>query len=360
MKKFLSSLFYKFLIMFRSFLILCAIIETSLLACLAQGFCPSLTLNPIEITAIRLTPRPEYVDLDFFLEFIAKKLNIVPTVDALVDAKIIQPSKKDFLAEHSSLSRAIIWRVIFPVYDLYPYPATFYPEFNLNSKYLCQIYLDSCATAFAYDLVTPSDSIYQYMPSAEFDRLIAFLETSPDLPEPSAPTNCPLINLNAYWTSETYLGRNSLLAAWDSIPENWREDFVQNYWRTSFSLPKIASASPVQNSYDGAAGVINYPQKTIFLNTAEPKTAFHEFTHFAVYRLGWSDDFLNPIFQHESDYLVGILNDYAFTSCREYLAEFVAYWLMHPNEQSNLASLAPQTSALTTKLTSSYISTAAP
>lgn len=359
MKKFPKYLSYKLLIILRGFLVFCMIIEVFLLSSIIQGFSLSLSLNPIKITATRLASCPEYVDLDFFLEFISQKLNIEPTIDALVDAKIIQSSEKDFITEQPSLSRAVIWRIIFPVYDLYPYPAIFYPEFNLSSEDFSQIYLDSCATALAYDLVTPGDSVYQYMSLAEFGQLTAFLDTSPDLPTPLAPVDCPLVNLNANWNPETYLGRNSLLSAWEIVPENWHEDFIHNYWRFSFSLPD-ATTSDQQASRYGISGVINYQQRTIFLGTANSDTTIHELTHFATHSLGWSDDFLNPFFQHESNRLIGILDKYAFTSCREYLAEFVTYWLMHPDEQTILNSLAPQTSAITIKLISSYISTAAP
>lgn len=359
MKKFPKYLSYKLLIILRGFLVFCMIIEVFLLSSIIQGFSLSLSLNPIKITATRLASCPEYVDLDFFLEFISKKLNVEPNIDTLVDAKIIQPSEKDFITEQPSLSRAIIWRIIFPVYNLYPYPATFYPEFNLNSKDFGQIYLDSCATALAYNLTTPGDSIYQYMSLTEFDKLTAFLDTNPSLPTPTAPVDCPLVNLDGSWNSETYLGRNSLLSAWEIIPENWCEDFIHNYWRFSFSLPDTTTSDQQASRY-GISGVINYQQKIIFLGTANTDTTIHELTHFAAHSLGWNDSFLNLFFQHESSHLVGILDEYAFTSHREYLAEFVTYWLMHPDEQTILNSLAPQTSAITIKLISSYISTAAP
>lgn len=342
MRKTIHNFFYSFLIVFRSLLWICLGFEICIFIILLARRTP--VVDPAFCSST-----PGYIDSELLLATVADELQIAPTLDACVEAHLIPASEQPYLSTLDYLPRIVVWRILLPAYGIYPYPASLYPDFTLDTPVPSQIYLDAWATALSCNLVTVSDSPQQYMTVSEFDCLISALTSNLTVPVPSLP-DCPYITADTIWTLETFPGRNSLLAAWNDLPSSWRADFINRQWKVDFTIPEVLHTDHGDISRDQAAGAIFYQNQIIYLDTASPATSFHEFGHYVAYRCGWWDEFLNPYFATESAFTASILGDYSQTSPREYLAEFIECWFIHPDSRDILFSLAPETTLLVINL----------
>lgn len=267
-------------------------------------------------------------------------------LDCLVDRKILTSSEVELFESDSMVRRDVVWRTILPTYGVYPYPANIYVNLPFPATAdtpADQPYLDARVAAIACGLATTDDNPEEYMTQKEYDMLIAKLETG-TIHLPDYNSGCPYLT-NQTWTAKTYRGRNSLMVGWKLIPSSWREDFLAQSWNIDFTLPSTIQSETGEVSRHTTAGVTNYQTKTISLDTSDPSTTIHEFAHYVAYRVGWlhNADF-EADYTAEAPSLASLLGTYSQTTPREYFAEFVSYWLLHPESQSRLRTLAPKTS----------------
>lgn len=277
-------------------------------------------------------------------------------LDCLVGPKILTPGEIDILQTDSSVSRQVVWRIVLPAYGIYPYPAEVYSDLPFSTTAddpAEQPYVDARAAAVICGLASSTQDPTAAMSEQEFDVLIQKLDSG-TISLPEYNIDCPYLQGHT-WNAETYRGRNALLSAWEDIPVAWRTDFIAEGWQIDFTLPSEIETEQGLVSRDHAAGSIHYAGHIIHLDTSNPKTTLHEFGHYVTYRVGWLyDPELEAEFQTEGPVLAELLGKHSQESPREYIAEFIAHWLAYPDEQVQLAELAPNTTTRAKSLIYNY------
>lgn len=275
-------------------------------------------------------------------------------LDNLVEHKVLTNFELELLRSDASIPRSVIWRTILPAYGIYPYPASIYslPFPTTADHPATQPYLDARAAAVICGLADPDNDPESGMTQAEYDTLIATL-ASGTVQLPSYASDCPYLE-NQNWSAETYRGRNSLIIGWNLIPDSWRTDFIAQGWCINFTLPPVIRADNEISRHE-TAGVTDYQAHTISLDTSNPSTTIHEFAHYVAYRANWLyDAAFETDYLAEAPALVTLLGDYSQTTSREYFAEFVSCWILHPDSQPQLQTLAPRTSIWVQQIISDF------
>lgn len=293
-----------------------------------------------------------YLSAEALLDTVVEELEVSSRLDDLVQAGLLTSYDQHILESGAPISFCDTLRILLPVFGIYPYPAELaYPDFvpaqPLNSLESLNIW----ATAVDYGIVSPQDNPNQATTIADFQKFLSYLHTHSFTPSFSIQTTCPYVNPDTKWDITTFRGRNSLLSAWELIPVSWRKDYLVNSWQIFFTVSTPTSSG---EDHSNAAGFIDYVAKTINLGDECPRVALHEFTHYAAYRVGWYTNQLAPAFTAEASKVKPFLGEYSQSNPREYLAEFVSYWLLNPAEQAELTYLAPETSRLALELIDSY------
>lgn len=311
----------------------------------AIGYAENSRLNHIQAIS-------RYLSAETLLNSVVEELGVSPKLSDLVQADLLTPYDQYILKSNAPISLCDTLRILLPTFGIYPYPAELaYPDFvpaqPLNSPESLNIW----ATAVDYGIVSPQDNPNQATMVADFQKFLSYLHTHSFTPSFPAQITCPYVSPNAEWNIITFRGRNSLLSAWELIPVSWREDYLVNSWQIIFTVSTPTSSG---EDHSNAAGFIDYAAKTINLGDEHPQVTLHEFTHYAAYRVGWYADQLAPAFAAEASLVKPFLGEYSQSNPREYLAEFVAYWLLNPDQQAELSRLAPETSRLALELIGSY------
>lgn len=312
-------------------------------------------LPMFSMTAFAKSPPPEAQASDL-LEAVAEQTGLPADADALMEAGYLNAASKRQLEKYNCFSSAVAWQVLLPAFGIYPYPAELYPDISPHPDYPNgSVYADARAAGILLSLVDPELNPTYVMSKPDFDTLLLKLKTTQfDLPAPE--TNNPYIS--AYeeaiatgetkpWNIHTYLGRNSVLAAYAYIPAGWLADFDARGWHIEFELPPNHPASKLAAYGYSSAGLTNYSIKTIIVANPSARTTVHEFAHFAAKYAQIDTNDMKGCFAREASGTISIIGLYASLSPSEYLAEFASYWLLHPDEQPTLRELAPDTADLT-------------
>lgn len=316
---------------------------------LALCFCLPIFSVTASAKSAKSTAEAKPSDL---IQVVAEQTGLEPNIDALMEAGYLSAAEKRHLEKYNAFSYAVAWHVLLPAFGIYPYPAEFYPDISPCSSWSNgTVYADARAAGILLGLVDPSIEPNYAISKSDFTALVNKLKTSPKLP--ILQTDNPYVNAYedaiasgeaAPWDIHSYRGRNSLLSAYDLIPAGWLATFQSLEYDVHFRLP--TSRTPKIPGHT-AAGVTNYAEKFIAVENCNPRATLHEFAHFAAKYAGLYVDDMERCYEHESSKVIAIIGIYSSLDFSEYLAEFASYWLLHPNDQSILRELAPETTALT-------------
>lgn len=343
------------------------------------------------------TTAQTYVTADDIVTLVADRTHLTPDLDVLSEAGHITGPEKTVLEQQQYFSRAMIWRILLPTFDLYPYPSDLYPDIPAYDQNLSRSYANARTALISCGLVDPSDNPYAAMTSTELTKLADSLENAvlpnpiPELtmkpvtlvsesatnttttPESTAkPTTTipkssiePTVTISestikpsstTTWNSETYKGRNSLMSAYNQIPTAWLTDFKEQDWQISFEryTGSISQNGKILTGQD-ISGLTSYREKTIYLNYENPRTTLHEFTHYAANRVGWNQAQLDAVFYAEREQASRFLRSYAQTNSSEYLAEFTSFYILTDDfHRRNLLHYAPKTTLLAETLINNF------
>lgn len=297
---------------------------------------------------------PAIVQPADLLKAVSEQTGIPADYDALIEAGYLTAAERRHLEKYNTFSCAVAWHVLLPAFGIYPYPAEFYPDISPHSSWPNgTVYADARAAGILLGLVDPATEPNYAMSKSTFNSLLATLKSQTfTLPVPkvtnpyiAAHETAALANNTAPWNIQTYLSRNSVLSAYEFIPAGWLTAFDSLGYDLYFELPSDHPAPALPGYKSG--GVTSFEEKFIAIGTYSPRATLHEFTHFAAkYGKVYVDD-MEYCFKHEAPKVIDIIGPYAGLSASEYLAEFVSYWLLHPNDQATLQAAAPQTVVLT-------------
>ena len=88
---------------------------------------------------------------------------------------VITTSEKKLIEKDKCITRAVAYRVLLPVYGIYPYPAEFYPEIAPAAQCIND-YANARCAAITLGLTTPEQNPIQVMSASELNALIAALD----------------------------------------------------------------------------------------------------------------------------------------------------------------------------------------
>ena len=276
------------------------------------------------------------------LDAASAKTGIPANVDDMLKNHVITTSEKKLIEKDKCITRAVAYRVLLPVYGIYPYPAEFYPEIALAAQCIND-YANARCAAITLGLTTPEQNPIQVMSASELKVLIAALDKGLTLPE--IKTDIPYLQ-NIVWDRTSYEGRNSMMSAYSKLPAGWIADFDAQGWSIKYELPTSENAS--QNVVLGltTAGSTSYTEKVIRIGRSDPQVTVHEFVHYVVKRAGVSKEQMEVVFKAEAAAMKDTLGIYSQTKASEYVPEFTAYWLLHADQQDSLRAIAPLTAQL--------------
>lgn len=278
-------------------------------------------------------------------------------LDQLVETKVLTEPEVEILQNNRSVTRQVIWRILLPIYGIYPYPAILYenlglPFSTIAEDDLYQPYTDARVAAIICGLANVDDNPEFYMTEPEFYDLIDQLESGVIFPEEYKISLDCVYPRDQIWDIATYSGRKALLVCWQKIPTSWKQDFLRSGWAIGFDILSGPNYEYDKTIVNHPAGLISYRDKTIYLEDYSFTTPIHEFVHYTVHRLGW-DTQLDDLYNNEASRLTEILGEYSQISPQEYFARYVSYHIAYP-KLSELEMLAPNTHLLAEQLIQNY------
>lgn len=305
----------------------------------------------------------EIATSDDLLKILYKRTEL-SSIEELAEAEYLTAAEATLLANKNSLlNYATVWRILLPAFGIYPYPAECYniPQYPYTTA-LTENYANARVAAILCGLTTETQCPDAPMKLDDLRKLVSELESREIvLPAPGCNSKYILEIEKAAkaagepaWNVNTYRGRNSFISSYKLLPAEWLADFEACGWKIEFQLPDdYGSVNPTP---DGVVmGVTYYEFQTIYICNTPARITLHEFTHFAASRVGWTVEFLDDVFRDEASTMQLTLGDYSQQNSSEYLADFVAYWLLYPEAHSTLRIIAPQSAVLAEELTEGYL-----
>lgn len=281
----------------------------------------------------------QLADPQTMLDAASVKTGIPATIDDMLKEHVITTGEKKLIEKNDCITRAVAYRVLLPVYGIYPYPAEFYPEINAADQCIND-YANARCAAIVLGLTTPEQNPIQVMSASELKALIAALDKGLTLPE--IKTEIPYLQ-NIAWDRTSYEGRNSMMSAYSKLPAGWLADFDAQGWTIKYELP---TTNGPQIEGLTTAGSTNYTEKVIRIGRSGPQVTVHEFVHYIVKRAGVSKEQMEVVFKAEAAAMKDTLGIYSQTKASEYVPEFTAYWMLHADQQDSLRAIAPLTAQL--------------
>lgn len=269
----------------------------------------------------------------------SEKTGVPATVKDMVEAKIITNAEKRLIEKNGVITRAVAYRVLLPVYGIYPYPAEFYPDIKPASQCVGN-YANARCAAITLGLATEKQNPIQVISAAELNALIKALDDGLTLPE--IKTDIPYLQ-GIEWNLSNYEGRNAMMAAYSSIPAAWFTDYDAQGWSFKYELPK---KDKPQTENRITAGSTSYKDKIIRIGHSDERVLPHEMTHYIIVRAKITQKQLYVTYNTDHKAMKDILGDYSQTKAGEYVPEFMAYWLLHPELHTELRSRAPLSAKL--------------
>jgi len=287
-------------------------------------------------------------DPNVLIAIASEQTGVHDDVDSMVEAGILTTGERTLIKTKGLITRAVAWRSLLPVFGIYPYPASCYPNVPLDERATGD-YADARCTAILLGLATKEENPNLIMSKSELDTLIVSLKSGVK-PLPKIQTGIPYIDEIDSWGIESYEGRNSLIQAYQKIPDNWMKVFDQKGWEFKFEVPENICPKKTHLSNYTIAGSCNYTNKKINIGNSKPLVTLHEMSHFIVHQASVQDNVLRTAYRTEAAATKSILGAYALTDSNEYIAEFTGCWLMYPEQHDTLCTLAPKTVKIVDKL----------
>lgn len=235
-------------------------------------------------------------------------------------------------APESRLCRGALYQSVFAAGGLHIYDSILYPGGEALSAYenclRVGAELGLCpAGAEPMELVTQGEA------AALLDTLLtcAFQVSEPPMLAKFPVENPAEVNLNDY------------LLELHRVPEPILRAFADSGWTYAVDFRHLASLSRRYGT--SCTGAADYDEKHIYVS--EAGATVHEFGHFLDSILGFPSG-RSSFYEAEADAASAFLRDYAGTSCREYFADYFAYYVTnHSNAEktAQMERLTPETFA---------------
>lgn len=132
---------------------------------------------------------------------------------------------------------------------------------------------------------------------------------------------------------------NSYLLELRCVPKPVLQVFEDRGWTYAVNFQYLSDLS--RKNGISCTGATDYSAKHIYVG--EARSTLHEFGHFLDYTLGFPSEH-TTLYEDEARSAV-FLRDYALTGCREYFAEYFAYYLKHHDNSEKMEQLTPETFA---------------
>lgn len=136
---------------------------------------------------------------------------------------------------------------------------------------------------------------------------------------------------------------NDYLLELRRVPESILRAFADSGWTYAVDFQHLAGLSRRYGT--GCTGAADYGEKRIYVS--EAKATVHEFGHFLDSMLGFPSG-RSSFYGAEADAASAFLRAYAGTSCREYFADYFAYYIANRGNAEKAAQmerLTPETFA---------------
>ena len=232
----------------------------------------------------------------------------------------------------SGLCRGALYQSAFAAAGLHVYDSTLYPGGEALSAYenclRVGAELGLCpASAEPMELVTQDEA------AALLDPL---LTRELYIREPPMLTEFPIQNPDE-------VNLNDYLLELRRIPGPILRAFVDSGWTYAVDFQHLAGLSRRYGT--SCTGAADYGAKRIYVS--EAKATVHEFGHFLDSMLGFPSEH-SSFYEAEADAASAFLRAYAGTSCREYFADYFAYYVTnHSNAEkaAQMERLTPETFA---------------
>ena len=131
------------------------------------------------------------------------------------------------LTKNNVITWAVAYRVLLPVFGIYPYPASLYPEISTADQCVND-YANARCAAITIGLTTEKENPIQVMSASELETLVSTLRQGVTLPR--IETGIPYVDSVETWDRNSYEGRNSMIEAYAQIPAAWLTDFEAQGW----------------------------------------------------------------------------------------------------------------------------------
>ena len=235
-------------------------------------------------------------------------------------------------APESGLCRGALYQSAFAAAGLHIYDSTLYPGGEAPSVYenclRVGAELGLCpAGAEPMELVTRGEA------AALLDALLA---CEPRIREPPIIEEFPIQNPDE-------VNLNDYLLELRRVPESILRAFADSGWTYAVDFRHLASLSRRYGT--SCTGAADYGEKHIYVS--EAKATVHEFGHFLDSMLGFPSG-RSSFYEAEAGAASAFLRAYAGTSCREYFADYFAYYITNRDDAEKAAQmerLTPETFA---------------
>ena len=235
-------------------------------------------------------------------------------------------------APESGLCRGALYQSAFAAAGLHIYDSTLYPGGEALSAY------ENCLRVGAELGLCPAGA--EPMELVTRDEAAALLDTlltrELHIREPPMLTEFPIQN-----PAEVDL--NDYLLELRRIPEPILRAFAASGWTYAVDFQHLAGLS--RRYGKSCTGAADYGARRICVS--EAKATVHEFGHFLDNILGFPSE-RSSFYEAEAGAASAFLRDYAGTSCREYFADYFAYYVTnHSNAEkaAQMERLTPETFA---------------
>ena len=233
----------------------------------------------------------------------------------------------------SGLCRGALYQSAFAAAGLHVYDSTLYPGGEALSAY------ENCLRVGAELGLCPASA--EPMELVTQDEAAALLDTLLTrelyIREPPMLTEFPIQNPDE-------VNLNDYLLELRRIPGPILRAFVDSGWTYAVDFQHLAGLSRRYGT--SCTGAADYGAKRIYVS--EAKATVHEFGHFLDSMLGFPSEH-SSFYEAEADAASAFLRAYAGTSCREYFADYFAYYVTnHSNAEkaAQMERLTPETFAL--------------
>ena len=235
-------------------------------------------------------------------------------------------------APESGLCRGALYQSAFAAAGLHVYDSTLYPGGEALSAY------ENCLRVGAeLGLCPAGEEPMELVTQDEAAALLEFLLTRElYIREPPMLTEFPIqtpdeVNLNDY------------LLELRRVPESILRAFADSGWTYAVDFQHLASLTRRYGT--SCTGAADYGAKRIYVSEAE--ATVHEFGHFLDSILGFPSEH-SFFYEAEADAASAFLRAYAGTSCREYFADYFAYYIAkrgNAEKAAQMECLTPETFA---------------